>query len=98
VLDALQRALGGGAFDLGLVGVAPGDQLLLAGDDLLALDFRGQLLVGRLLALQLRRSGPASEFGQHLALLHRVAGVDLEHHGGRRGAYSVGLTAATMRP
>jgi hypothetical protein len=84
-LHALEGALGGGAFDLGLVGVAAGDQFLLVGQDHLARHFGLQLRIVRLLALELVGQVRRLEFGDDLAFLDRIAGVDLQRDGGRRG-------------
>jgi hypothetical protein len=75
-LVALERALGRQALDLGDVGLALGQQLLLARQDLLARDLGFQLFVGRLFAFQGVGQVGRLQYGEHVALFHRIAGRD----------------------
>src|SRR5690606_11583137 len=77
-LGPLQVAQGGQTGDLGLVGVALGQQAGLAGEDLLPGDLGFELGQGGALALQFVLQLGRVQLGQHLALADGGAGLDLQ--------------------
>ncbi len=79
-LGALQLALGGGELQRRLVGGAPGQQLLLVGEDALARDLDLELRQHGLLAFVLVGQFRRVEHRQHLVAGDAVAGGDAQRH------------------